>query len=237
MGKIDYRVPYLATETIADVAGRCWNSVDQSRAFTFDVVKFIEGTLIEKGIDSFALGLSWPKGKLSLQLFDREFEQDDPAFVTFKQMGRRTDAVLNVDRKIWQRALEGESYARWILAHEVGHILLHDYYENAFTINTPSQELPIGQREHYAEWQADEFAYHLMLPTHVVRKFDDIAIIAAACNMPETIAWKRVEAVRNTKKPLRNYDGEVCGGCGNLTLVRSGRSLLCDTCGRRFETL
>ena len=64
----------------------------------------------------------------------------------------------------------------------------------------------------------------------------------------ENLAWQKTEARDNAKtdakveaKALaterraeakaRGYEGEMCGECGNFTLVRNGTCMKCDTCG------
>ena len=36
---------------------------------------------------------------------------------------------------------------------------------------------------------------------------------------------------RVVEAKMKGYEGESCGECGNLTLVRNGTCLKCDTCG------
>jgi ribonucleoside-diphosphate reductase alpha chain len=38
-------------------------------------------------------------------------------------------------------------------------------------------------------------------------------------------------AERRAEAKARGYEGEMCGECGNFTLVRNGTCLKCDTCG------
>lgn len=122
-----------------------------------------------------------------------------------------------------------------MLAHEIGHILLHDHYANAFSSDKDAQVVFVGStKEDFAEWQAITFAGHLLLPTHVVRKFNDALILAAASNAPDRLIKDRLAAVQSMKKVLsRNYEGHVCGTCSNFTLVRSGNWTKCDTCGKQ----
>ncbi len=49
---------------------------------------------------------------------------------------------------------------------------------------------------------------------------------------PETRAeTKAVAAERRAEAKAKGYEGEMCGECGNFTLVRNGTCLKCDTCG------
>ena len=60
----------------------------------------------------------------------------------------------------------------------------------------------------------------------------------------ENLAWQKTEAKvdakaeakalateRRAEAKARGYEGEMCGECGNFTLVRNGTCMKCDTCG------
>jgi ribonucleoside-diphosphate reductase alpha chain len=36
---------------------------------------------------------------------------------------------------------------------------------------------------------------------------------------------------RRTEARLKGYEGDMCGECGNYTMVRNGTCLKCETCG------
>jgi ribonucleoside-diphosphate reductase alpha chain len=42
---------------------------------------------------------------------------------------------------------------------------------------------------------------------------------------------KATAATRRAEAKAKGYEGEMCGECGNFTLVRNGTCLKCDTCG------
>jgi hypothetical protein len=229
---VDHKVTFRSEDAIASIAAQCWTTSQQTRPFTFDVMGFVKNVLIDQSIDAVVRTRGRKKGKLSIKFFDREFAQEDPAYVEFDPTQRDNYVTLHVDRKIWERAERGDSYACWVLAHEIGHILLHDHYANAFSKDEESRPPFTGSKEDFAEWQAITFAGYLLLPTHVVQKFNDATMLAAACNAPDRLVTDRLAAVRSIKKVLsRNYDGEMCGKCNSFTLVRSGNWTKCDTCG------
>jgi ribonucleoside-diphosphate reductase alpha chain len=39
------------------------------------------------------------------------------------------------------------------------------------------------------------------------------------------------KAERRAEARAKGYEGEMCGECGNFTLVRNGTCMKCDTCG------
>ncbi|MCI0464168.1 MAG: hypothetical protein L0Z62_45115, partial [Gemmataceae bacterium] len=55
------------------------------------------------------------------------------------------------------------------------------------------------------------------------------AVAAPASATAPVVAGAREEKVRQAR--LKGYEGDPCGECGQLTLVRNGACLKCDTCG------
>jgi ribonucleoside-diphosphate reductase alpha chain len=48
----------------------------------------------------------------------------------------------------------------------------------------------------------------------------------------EALAWQQPsKADRRAEAKAKGYEGEMCGECGNFTLVRNGTCMKCDTCG------
>jgi ribonucleoside-diphosphate reductase alpha chain len=56
----------------------------------------------------------------------------------------------------------------------------------------------------------------------------------------EALQWSKAGAVREAmpskaerraEAKAKGYEGEMCGECGNFTLVRNGTCMKCDTCG------
>src|SRR6202012_4089924 len=57
----------------------------------------------------------------------------------------------------------------------------------------------------------------------------------------EALQWSKAGAAREQAAPTKaerraeakakGYEGEMCGECGNFTLVRNGTCMKCDTCG------
>lgn len=235
---MNHKVRFKSEETIALTAARCWTVFPpKKRPFAFDVIGFLNEVLVAEGIDTVIATRGRRKGKLAIKFFEREFAQDDPAYVTFAPDQRDDYVTLHVDKKIWNLAENGESYACEILAHEIGHILLHDHHANAFSTDGNEQKLFAGtSKEDFAEWQAIIFAGHLMIPTHAAQKFDDTHILAAATNAPDRVVRERLATVRAMKKVLQPiYEGDMCAKCTHFTLVREGCSTRCDTCGNREQ--
>jgi NADH pyrophosphatase NudC (nudix superfamily) len=193
--------------------------------------------LLLEGIDCVITSGARRKGKLSIKYFDRAFAQDDPAYVEFATRKREKYVTLNVDNGVWQKAINGDSFSNEILAHEVGHILLHDHHENAFSMDPAAQRPFEGtSKEDFAEWQAITFAGHLLIPNRVAQKFKSVDVLATATNTTEALAKSRLIMVQSMKAPLRRpYENDVCGNCGNVTLLRRGCIITCDTCKQTYQ--
>jgi hypothetical protein len=164
------------------------------------------------------------KGTLTIEIIEDD-PHDFPAFVKFSPR-----LTLYVQKRIWSRFKEGQSAERVIIAHEIGHIMLHSDEAKPF-VGAPNLETKFIEEGHYAEWQADTFADHLLIPTELAQRLDDSDKVAFAANVPERFAMRRLSNVRKIKKALNATSGEPCPGCGNFTLVEAGSSRKCSLCG------
>jgi hypothetical protein len=210
----DHRVPIKSREAIAKIAMAWWTAASK-RGHSFNICEFVVGVLTERFRS---------KGRLEIEFYDR-CKNDDPAYVTFKPL------TLHIDRKIWRSAEDGEAYARYVVAHEVGHIVLHDEFAVAFSDEDAAQ-LKYLQDEESGEWQANVFAGYFLAPDHLALKLHDPDVIAGLCVITDELAAKRLTEAKNSKAVLNpTYEGEMCGQCGNFTLVRDGTNMKCDTCG------
>ncbi len=117
--------------------------------------------------------------------------------------------------------------ALYILTHELGHIIEHDRTAKAFS-SDESQRLKAPPVEERAEWQADKFADHALLPWKFIIAYRfNVAEIAAVCNVESSLVIRQIDALRLS----RRYVEGTCPECANPTLVRNGTFLKCETCG------
>lgn len=217
----DYKVRFLAEHLIEAAAAACWKAAPPARAYIFDVIKLIE-VLVTSGIDSvFLITGDRKKGLLEVEFFDRDW-WEKPAWVTF---GKRVK--LTIGQGVWAAAKAGDVFACFILAHEIGHILLHDNNAKAFS-SAKEDRLSFVGDEDSAEGQANSFAGFLLIPTATVRKFNDEEMLAVLCNVPNQLAIERLGAVRSIKTVLaRTNMTDYCSGCGHYTNVSRG---ICRNC-------
>lgn len=220
----DYKVRYLHDDIIAAAADSCWRHAPPERPFTFDVIKLLE-VLMTSGIDNvFHIKGDRKKGALEVGYFDRlrRWQWERPAYVTFDKKVK-----LVVDIAIWEAAKLGETFACFVLAHEIGHILLHDKTAKAFS-NSKAEQLSFVGDGDSAEEQANSFAGHLLVPTRTVHRFPDKDLLATVCNVPDELAADRLTAVNNAKAILAQHSmTDYCRGCGRFTEVTLG---VCRSC-------
>jgi IrrE N-terminal-like domain len=210
----DHRVRIKSREGIAEIAMSWWSLADRYGHF-FNICDFLLGPLTQRYRS---------KGRLGVQFYDAT-HGDDLAFVTFKPL------TLHIDNRIWKLAGKGEPYARYIVAHEIGHIVLHDEFAVAFSDEEAAQ-LAYLQDEESGEWQANIFASHFLVPDHIALRLGDVDVIAGLCVVTDELAAKRLKEAREAKKIVTPcYEGDMCSECGSFTLLRVGSSTKCDTCG------
>ncbi len=206
----DYKVAFRSDDTVAELARRVRLGVRVDQFCQFNIVDAIESL---EGIEFKG------SGKLQIRLFDED--EDDPAYVTFSPL------TLHAHREIWQDAKLGEPKARYILAHELGHIVMHRHNRQAFS-EDPRFKLKFPLPQESAEAQANLFASHFLAPDHLARKCANSVELSLMFDYPGDFADSRMNAL---EKRTRFYLGEPCGECGNFTLLRGRMGLRCDNCG------
>ncbi|WP_081631189.1 ImmA/IrrE family metallo-endopeptidase [Methylobacterium sp. 77] len=210
----DIPVSFLSEDKIARIANE-WRSLhEMTFGDDFCVVEFLIHTF-----------MSNRTAALSIDTFDRDGTEQPPAHVSFKP------DVINVDRSIWRRADMREGYPQFIVAHEIGHILLHSDIPKGYSKDSNSQ-IKYFENEHSAEWQANKFAEHLILPKSVVERYSNIGELIKFTGAWEAVAKTRFADVFRPK--LVNIDADhvdsACEICGNLSFSRRGLILKCKTC-------
>ncbi len=206
----DYKVPFRGYEEVAELALRARNLLGIDNYFKFDIVKAIR-RLVGKEFGK--------SGRLNLDVFGHD--DDSIAFVTFKPL------TLHVHREVWDDAELGEPKSRFILAHELGHIIMHRHYRQAYSENERSR-LTFVRSEESAEAQANWFAACFLAPDHFVRLCKDESELCLQFDFPSDFASIKFD---DLKRNAPRFSGESCSKCGNFTLVANGTFLKCDTCG------
>jgi len=206
----DYKVRFRSYRAVADLAHEARIRLGIDHYFTFNIVNAIR-RLIGKEFDKL--------GVLHLDVF--EHDNDPVSYVTFDPL------TLHVHREIWNDAELGEPKSRFILAHELGHMLMHGNYRQAFSEDEQSR-LKFVQPEESAEAQAHWFAACFIAPDYLARKCESESELCLQFDFPSDFASVKLDDI---KRHAPSYMGEACSTCGNFTLVRNGTCLNCETCG------
>lgn len=210
----DHYVPWMGMERIQKIAKAWRESAKLGRLnWSFDITEFVTQVLAKKFLK---------KGPLSIKFLENDAE-GPPAYVTYKPL------TLHIKKRVWELARAGHGRSRFIVAHEIGHILLHDHTAQAFSGN-PDLQNKFAQREHSAEWQADTFAAHFLLPDEVAEQFDSVDAYTELCKVNQELACETLERITESKR-RSSADGNACSECGNFSLVWSGSGFKCTTCG------
>ncbi|WP_457796349.1 ImmA/IrrE family metallo-endopeptidase [Methylocystis sp. S23] len=213
----DYHVDERNSSQLAADAERVRRLVGADHAVEFDpllAIKFFEQTELPR------------KGLLKVVPFNASGVP--PARVKFKPSLR-----LFVHEEVLEAATKyGDPRARFILAHEIGHMVEHDHNAKAFS-EADAKRLTGWPKEERAEWQADTFADHLLLPIKFLFGYRfDVCAIALACNVEHQVVVRQIGALKSEKR----YVCKACPECGCFTLARSGTVLKCETCSTITES-
>ena len=231
MSLIDYKVPFRSEGFIAEMAAIC-RQIGTLPGSSLVNLKTILDELKAHGVESiFEIRGMKRKGRLSIEeIEDNPYEF--PAYVKFTPT-----LTMCIQESILARFKEGRSGERVIIAHEIGHIMLHNDEAKQFS-RDKNLQINFAEDEHSAEWQANRFADHLLIPTHLAQQINDVSRVAFSCNVPEKFASERLTNVRQIKKVLnRPCDGEPCPSCGEFSLIPDVSKRKCQACGYSREHL
>ncbi|MCZ7449470.1 ImmA/IrrE family metallo-endopeptidase [Agrobacterium rhizogenes] len=95
------------------------------------------------------------------------FIENDDAMSGSKAFVTEDSKCIVVAESVYNDAVGGLFYARKILAHEFGHVLLHHnkgFETKHFTFDGYKKQIRDTENFHSAEWQADTFAILLLIP-------------------------------------------------------------------------
>ncbi len=95
--------------------------------------------------------------------------------------------------------------ARYVIAHEFGHIFLGHEYKYA------DRRFSFSQRKLKCEREADMFAMRLLAPACILHelKIIDAAKIAELCEMPDDLAFQRAQRMKTLEERGRFYQSAL----------------------------
>lgn len=114
----------------------------------------------------------------------------------------RTDfdpPTIWVDQGILRGACEGDPFARYVLAHELGHLDQHEILPKSRSIS--AHRYSKASKEMSAEWQADEFAFHFLCPAHIVQLYSDVFEVMDFCQVEEAYARRAFDQYVTFRRP------------------------------------
>jgi IrrE N-terminal-like domain len=216
----DHKVQIRSKEEIIEIAADVRRSFSDHMSPSFYMARELKER-IEK---------ICPDREITYTLQSRE--PMNPAEVKFsKNKGtNKLQVQLCIDSEIWELACLGQPESREILAHEIGHMVMHSHYALAFSPSGTTHRSWM-QQEESAEWQAELFADHLLAPLDMIGSCEGPSDVANRFSVPFAMAERQFNRMQERAKRAARYEGDSCGECGNFTLVRNGLFLKCKTCG------
>lgn len=162
--------------------------------------------------------------RLTIKFMDRA-AAGPPATVTFQPL------TLHIRVDVWEAARKDEPWARYIVAHECGHLILHDHSAKGFS-SPDSKRLPTEDQVRSAEWQADKLADFLLAPTVISERQSDAHELGIRCGVPLDIAQRRIAKVRDLWSTTATlHDIEQCDQCFGFEGYRLESRIRC-ACGK-----
>lgn len=105
--------------------------------------------------------------------------------------------LIRLKESVYLNLMKDDGRARFTACHEMGHLLLHQKFPPEFKRN------PCSIKEIYksSEWQADTFAYEILMPYEAVLDCQNATEISRIFKTSYSAALVRLEKI---KKPIRN---------------------------------
>jgi hypothetical protein len=197
----------LSEESVKEKANCARTVLDPSLRADFNIVDVLE-YLTRNSV------YKW--GKLKIRIFPAT-EGEDLTFVELTEAGK----TLHVDGELWDDAKIGEPKSRYMLAHELGHLVLHDCYVQPYS----DEKKSIYGEGNSTEWQAHAFARHFLLHDNHLKVGLTPLQIAMSCSVD-------VSHVRKRLGPRVRSSDELCI-CGSEKVFFVDDIKACESCGRR----
>lgn len=216
----DFKVSRRYREDIVKLAAQ-WRAANLAwaTANSFDVVRllqeFVLPTLLKYGRE------------IVLRIVDDDWELPD-GWVDWD------NGEVCFQNFVWEQALASEPHGRLVVAHEIGHLLLHRDQSFAFSKGL-EKKLNFLEPEESAEQQANWFASALLVPDSVLRRLSDLDVYSAATL---TLVGEQVIRVRRRQLTLEkhHFTGDQCPRCSSMSVVQRGVVTACINCGTELAS-
>ncbi|OCQ23404.1 hypothetical protein A7985_05545 [Pseudoalteromonas luteoviolacea] len=142
-----------------------------------DIIHLIDITLPDK-IPDFTLEIK------------PDCEMEDYAGLTIP-----SECKIYLKQSVYDKACNGDGQSRFTIAHEIGHLFMHD------------QPLVLGKQEKYSdhqiwedtEWQADQFAAEFLMPFNIVKNMSSFRDLMKEFIVSNSAARCRLSKVKGEK--------------------------------------
>lgn len=126
---------------------------------------------------------------------DGELQDGEEAVTRFSPL------EIVVRPEVYEAAQRQEPRARFTLAHELGHLSLHQAFPKAVMARGNIYSLQDNRVEKFrdAEWQADTFASRFLMPDDLVQDYDSAEYIETDFGVSRTAAEVRFEQILKTR--------------------------------------
>ena len=104
--------------------------------------------------------------------------------------------MIRVKQSVYDAACQGSYWARTVMAHELGHYVLHGEDTVAYAHEAPGERVPDDIN---AERQADIFAAELLAPVHLVDETSDY-LVSKHFGITRGMARSQMNQVRRVQK-------------------------------------
>lgn len=175
--KVRHRLPDVVRGFAHDWRGKA----DGAIAASISIVKFLENSM-PKNLHKKVIRIS----------IEENLKDNLNAYVTFKDSldKKNIETILHIQKEIWEHAKLGDPFSNYVLAHELGHIILHDSNAQPFS-SSLDPRMKFLHADESAECQADLFADNFLVPDRIADAFLSAVEIAHACNVPLECAERR----------------------------------------------
>lgn len=104
---------------------------------------------------------------------------------------------IEIRQSIYYAASCGDPEARYVLAHELGHLTQHSDLPKSLLA---TEQIQAKLKTMSAEWQADEFAFYFLTPEHVARDYQSIGDLITWLKIPTWLAERAMKEYRLGRK-------------------------------------
>ncbi|MGN1167803.1 MAG: ImmA/IrrE family metallo-endopeptidase [Lachnospiraceae bacterium] len=165
-----YAVAYRTEKELRKSANELRDTCDfLDKEGYFDVLKYLENHLADS-IPNF-----------SFMIMDEEEANADPEMAIASAVTKIFDGTVSlvVREEVYEAARRGNGRARYTIAHEIGHCILHSQEQDIILArysNTDYQKHNAVQQSD-PEWQADVFASELLAPREMIKALSTFEIM------------------------------------------------------------